>query len=119
MKQLYVVGVGPGEYRKMTIEAVEALKECEVIAGYTVYVDLLKEHFLDKEYIVTGMKQEKERCRLALEAGCCRKKDGSGVQRRRRSLRYGGHFMELSVAFPEVETRVVAGVTAALRERRF
>lgn len=114
MKQLYVVGVGPGEYRKMTIEAVEALKECEVIAGYTVYVDLLKEHFLDKEYIVTGMKQEKERCRLALEAAAAGKKTAVVCSGDAGVYGMAGILMELSVAFPEVEIRVVAGVTAAL-----
>ena len=45
LKKLYVVGIGPGAYEKMTIEAAEALKNSDVIIGYTVYVDLVKEHF--------------------------------------------------------------------------
>ena len=31
MKKLYVVGIGPGAYEKMTIEAAEALKNSDVI----------------------------------------------------------------------------------------
>ena len=64
---LYVVGIGPGAYEKMTIEAAEVLRRSDVIAGYTVYVDLIKEHFGDKEFLTTPMRQEVERCRMALE----------------------------------------------------
>ena len=46
MNKLYVVGIGPGEYRNMTMEAIEALENCSVIVGYSVYVDLVKEHFV-------------------------------------------------------------------------
>ena len=45
MNKIYVIGIGPGAYEKMTIEAAEALRECDVIVGYTVYVDLVKEQF--------------------------------------------------------------------------
>ena len=48
MNKIYVVGIGPGAYEKMTIEACETLKNCDVIIGYTVYVDLVKEHFPGK-----------------------------------------------------------------------
>ena len=51
MKQLYVIGIGPGAYEKMTLEAIEALKNCDCIVGYTVYNDLLKPHFPDKEFL--------------------------------------------------------------------
>lgn len=39
MNKIYVVGIGPGAYEKMTIEACETLKNCDVIIGYTVYVE--------------------------------------------------------------------------------
>ena len=39
MKKIYVVGIGPGAYEQMTIRAVKVLENCEVIIGYTVYVD--------------------------------------------------------------------------------
>ncbi|MDD3797093.1 MAG: SAM-dependent methyltransferase, partial [Lachnospiraceae bacterium] len=45
MNKIMVVGIGPGEYEQMTIRAAEALKSCDVIVGYTVYVELVKEHF--------------------------------------------------------------------------
>ena len=37
----------------MTVEAAEALRKSDVIIGYTVYVELVKEHFPDKEFMTT------------------------------------------------------------------
>ena len=61
MNKIYVVGIGPGAYEKMTIEAEEALKKCDTIIGYTVYIDLVKDHFADKEFLSTPMRKEVER----------------------------------------------------------
>ena len=68
MKKLYVVGIGASNYDTMTVGAVKALEETEVIVGYTVYCDLVKLYFPSKEYISTPMMKEIERCRMALEA---------------------------------------------------
>ena len=46
--KLYVVGIGPGSYEDMTIRAARILQESQVIAGYTVYVDLIREQLGDK-----------------------------------------------------------------------
>lgn len=64
MSKLYVVGIGPGAYEKMTIEAAEALKKSDVIIGYTVYVDLVKDHFPGKEFLTTPMKKWTDVCWL-------------------------------------------------------
>ena len=39
MNKIYVVGIGPGEYEQMTVKAANALRDSDVIIGYTVYVD--------------------------------------------------------------------------------
>lgn len=114
MNQLYVVGIGPGEYRKMTFEAKDILKNSEVIVGYTVYVDLIKEHFPDKEYIVTGMRQEEERCRMALGAAEAGKRVSVVCSGDAGVYGMAGLLMELGTEFPQVEVRAVAGITAAL-----
>ena len=67
MNKVYVIGMGPGAYEQMTVAAVEALKGCDVIVGYTVYVDLMKKYFPEKEFKTTPMRKEPERCRLAFE----------------------------------------------------
>ena len=51
----------------MTLQARKVLEQCEVIIGYTVYVELLKKILPDKEYQTTPMRQEEERCRMAFE----------------------------------------------------
>ncbi len=65
MRKLTVVGMGPGEYESMTLRAVKALNTCDVIVGYTVYVELAKPYFPDKEFLTTPMKREIERCEMA------------------------------------------------------
>ena len=67
MKLLNVVGIGPGAWNKMTIEAAEALQCSDTIIGYTVYIDLVKEHLPGKEFLSTPMKKEVERCVMAFE----------------------------------------------------
>ena len=59
--------MGPGAYEQMTVKAVRTLEKCDVIVGYTVYIELLKEYFPDKRYLTTSMRQEAARCRMAFE----------------------------------------------------
>ena len=113
MNTIYVVGIGPGQYGKMTLEAVNALRESDVIVGYTVYVDLVREHFPGKEFLTTPMRKETERCRMAFEeamkgrtvAMIC--SGDAGV--------YGmsGLMYEIGAAYPQVELKPVGGLTAA------
>ncbi len=67
MGKLSVVGIGPGDYDNMTVRADRALERSQVIVGYSVYVDLVKDRYPDKEYRTTAMTQEADRCRLALD----------------------------------------------------
>lgn len=114
MNKLTVVGIGPGEYEQMTIQAANALHASDVIIGYTVYVDLVKEHFPDKEFLTTPMKREVERCELAFTEAMKGKcvamicSGDAGV--------YGmaGLIYEIGTAYPEVEIEVISGVTAAI-----
>lgn len=114
MNQLFVVGIGPGAYEKMTLEAQQVLEGCSVIVGYTVYADLLRPHFPDQEYLVTGMKQEKERCRMALETAAAGKRVAMVCSGDAGVYGMAGILMEMGEAYPQVEIRAVAGVTAAL-----
>lgn len=114
MNKLYVVGIGPGEYKNMTIEALEVLKSCSVIVGYSVYVDLVKKYFPDKEYVETGMRKETERCQTAIDLAC--KGQKAAVVCSGDAVVYGmaGLIMELARKEENLEVEVVAGVTAAL-----
>ncbi len=112
--KLYIVGFGAGGYEYMTIQAKNALEDSEVIAGYSVYVELVRKFIKDKEYYSTPMKKEEERCRWAIEETLKGKKvalvcsGDSGVYGL-ASLVY-----ELAADYEPFEIRVVSGVTAAL-----
>lgn len=64
---IYIVGIGPGKKDYLTVQASEVLSRVDVIAGYTVYIDIIKENYAGKEFISTPMKQELERCRICFE----------------------------------------------------
>lgn len=112
--KMWVVGIGPGGYEQMTMQAANVIGACDVIAGYTVYTDLIREHFPDKEILATPMRQEEKRCRLAIEAALSGKNvvmvcsGDAGV--------YGmaGLILELCEQYPPLDVRIVSGVTAAL-----
>ena len=109
---LYVVGIGAGGSDGMTIAARQAVIESELIVGYTKYAELLKKDFPEKEYVSTGMRQERERVETALrEAG---NKTVSLICSGDPQL-YGmaGLAYELSREYPEVRIEIVPGVTAA------
>lgn len=113
MNKIYVVGIGPGEYEQMTMRAANALNGCDTIIGYTVYVDLVKEHFADKEFLTTPMTKEVDRCVLAFEEA----KKGKNVAMicSGDAGVYGmsGLMLELGVDYPQIEVEVIPGVTAA------
>ena len=114
MNKVYVVGMGPGAYEEMTVRAVKTLEECEVIVGYTVYVDPVKEHFPEKEFMTTPMRQEVQRCRMAFEAAATGKKTAMVCSGDAGIYGMAGLMYELGEEFPQVEIEVVPGVTAAI-----
>ena len=66
-KKIYVVGIGPGSYEGMTGAAATALEKSDVIVGYTVYIDLVKDHFPGKSFLTTPMREEVDRCVMAFD----------------------------------------------------
>ena len=62
MGKIYVVGLGPGEASFLTGRAREVIAESDVIVGYKTYTDIVKKYYPEKEYSISGMKQEYERC---------------------------------------------------------
>lgn len=111
---LYVVGFGCGSRGGMTIEAENTIKKSDLIVGYKVYTELMEKYFPEKNYFFTGMRQEKERVRYALEQA----ENGKTVSLicSGDSEVYGmaGLAYELAEKYPSVEIVTVAGVTAAL-----
>lgn len=66
--QVLVVGLGSGDPAQLTPEVDAALRRCDTVAGYSKYVDFIRDRIHGKRLIETGMKGEVERCRDALAA---------------------------------------------------
>lgn len=108
-----MVGIGPGDFEQMTVKAARVLKESDVIIGYTVYIDLVREHLPGKEFLSTPMTKEADRCHMAFSEAqkgrtvsmIC--SGDAGV--------YGmaGLMYEIGVKHPDIELEIVPGVTAA------
>lgn len=114
MNKIYIVGIGPGSYEQMTIQAVRALEECDTIVGYSVYIDLMKPQFPNKMFLSTPMRQEVQRCRMCFEEAAKGKtvamicSGDAGV--------YGmtGLMHVISKEYPDIVLKTVCGVTAAI-----
>ena len=108
---LKIVGFGSGSKENMTLEAVRAIQDSELVVGFRTYVELLKQYFPDKQYYSTNMMQERERCQYAID----RAKEGketvlvcsgdSGV--------YGMASLVYELAEESVQIQVISGVTVA------
>ena len=113
MNRIYVVGLGPGDEKMMTGQALDVLDDADVIIGYTVYIELLGDRYKDKEKLSTPMKQEKERCRICFE------KAGEGKTVALVCSGDAGIYglasliLEMSADYPDTEIEIVPGITAA------
>lgn len=65
--RIYIVGTGPGGIEHITPYAQDAIRKSDVIVGYGTYLDLIQELIKDKEVVSTGMTQEIDRCKKAVE----------------------------------------------------
>ena len=113
MNKLTVVGIGPGDYDNMTVGADRALQCCDVIIGYHVYVDLVKQRYPGKKFLTTPMTQEVKRCQMALDIA----REGKNVAMvcSGDSGIYGmaALIYELRGESPDPEIQVIPGLTAA------
>lgn len=114
LSKLSVVGIGPGSFEAMTQRARQALADCDVIVGYTVYVELVKAHFADKEFLTTPMRKEVERCSLAFERAAAGQNVAMICSGDAGVYGMSGLIYELSEKYPEVEIEIVPGVSAVI-----
>ena len=114
MNKIYVIGIGPGSYEQMTIKAAEALKKCDVIVGYTVYVDLLREYFGEKEFLTTPMRQEVRRCEMAFEEAAKGRTTAMVCSGDAGIYGMAGLMYEIGEKYPDIELEIIPGVTAAI-----
>ncbi len=112
-KCIYIVGMGPGYVEMMTDQARQVLQECDVIVGYTVYIDLVKDHFPDKEFATTPMKQEIQRCKMCFDFAMEGKKVALICSGDAGVYGMAAPMYELLPQYEDVELVVIPGITAA------
>ncbi len=66
-QKLYIVGIGPGSIEHLSKRAADVLQSVDTVAGYTMYIDLIRPLIADKNIISTGMMKEVDRVEAALD----------------------------------------------------
>ena len=111
---VYVVGLGPGDPQFLTAQAKTALENADVLCGYTVYIDLIRSFYPEKEVHATGMTKEIDRCRWALETAQSGKTVALVCSGDAGVYGMASLILELAPNYPSVEIEVIPGLTAAL-----
>ena len=109
--KIFIVGLGPGSEAYLTPQAAAAMEQADLLCGYTLYIDLVKDRFPGKKTYTTPMTRELERCRWAVE----RAAEGQTV-----AMLCSGDAGVYGMAGPVlqlaggVDVEVIPGITAAL-----
>ena len=111
--RITVIGLGPGGGADLTGRARAALEGCDLIVGYTAYIDLVKNDFPNKETLSTGMRREVDRCRAAVEAALAGRDVAVVCSGDAGVYGMAGLIYEVAQEYPPVEIQVVPGITAA------
>ena len=109
-----VIGIGPGDRKHMTEQAISVLQSADLVMGYQTYIRQVQRLFPQLYYRESGMREEIDRAREAFaeaEKGIHVAMVSSGD-----AQVYGmaSLILEMSEEYPEVRVECVPGVTAAL-----
>ncbi|MBR6091061.1 MAG: precorrin-3B C(17)-methyltransferase [Anaerolineaceae bacterium] len=113
MGKLSVIGIGPGNRDNLTFGADKALRNAEVIVGYTLYINLIRDSYPGKEFISTPMTKEAERCRTALDLASRGKNTALVCSGDSGIYGMAGLVYELRGPSDEPEIEVIPGITSA------
>ena len=113
-KLVYVVGLGPGDARFMTAQARQVLQACDVLCGYTVYIDLIRPLYPEKPVYTTGMTQEIDRCRWALQTAQTGRTVALVCSGDAGVYGMAAPLLESSEDYDDVAIEIIPGLTAAL-----
>lgn len=74
LRTLYVVGTGPGGLQYMTPDALNTIRESDVVVGFKSYLKLIEPLLEGKEVVSSAMTQEVDRVKRAVELALSGKK---------------------------------------------
>lgn len=108
---LYILGIGSGNKENMTFACYEKIQSSDVIVGYDKYIEQIKDLIQDKEIYQSGMMNEIQRCKKAIEYTKAGKtvsvicSGDSGI--------YAMAGLIIELADEEIEIEVVPGITSS------
>lgn len=114
--EMVVVGLGSGSMHHISPQVIEALECCDIVAGYTPYVDFIRPLVAHKHIIQNGMMGEVARCVSALEHAAKGHKVCMVCSGDPGILAMAGLLMELRHSredFAQIPIRVLPGITSA------
>jgi precorrin-3B C17-methyltransferase len=97
----------------MTPRALDALEACDVIAGYDVYIDLIRDRFKHQKFVSTPMKKEADRCHMAIHEALKGQSVAMVCSGDAGVYGMAGLMYEVAQQYEPVEIEVVSGITAA------
>ncbi len=111
---IFVAGLGPGRADMLTPEGKRAICASDIIIGYRVYTELIKDLTEGKTVISSEMRKERERCEKAREYAL--KGNRVAVVCSGDAGIYGmaGLIFEVCGNDPDIDITVIPGITAAL-----
>jgi precorrin-3B C17-methyltransferase len=62
-----IIGLGPGNREHLTSKALEAIRNSEVVVGYTLYLSMIEDLVEGKEVVSSGMRKEIDRAQAGIE----------------------------------------------------
>ncbi|MBR1444410.1 MAG: precorrin-3B C(17)-methyltransferase [Firmicutes bacterium] len=110
--KIYVVGIGPGSYEEMSLKAIKAIEDSDVIVGYDGYIKLIENLTEGKEVYSSGMKRERERCAKAVEFALEGKKTAVISSGDAGIYGMAGLIHEICEKYEDIEIETIAGITA-------
>ena len=114
--RLDVLGLGPGDPMWMAPVAHDSLGASDVIVGYKTYIDLIRPILgPGKEVIATGMRQEVDRCKAAVDLALSGKRVAMVCSGDPGIYGLAGLVLQILQAHPEgtqVEVNIIPGISA-------
>lgn len=108
-----VIGIGPSR-EDMTIRALNAIKNADVIIGYKAYIKQIEDLIEEKEIFKKGMGDEIERAEIAIQ----KSREGKNVAVISSGdpgvFGMANVFFQLIGKYSDIEVEVIPGVTAAV-----
>lgn len=111
---IYIVSTGPGNIDNMSLEAINAVKDCDVVVGYKKYIELLQPLLTNQVVFSNGMTKEVDRCLKALELSLTGKKVAMVSGGDAGIYGMSGIMQEIVLEnAPETDVIVIPGITSA------